>query len=85
MWEPQPLTTLRASKACRGENFTFTQTLQDCVASSVLYDAEAKKIPLYTLKKKLSLPLIKHRTMKTGRGVEVGLHALLTSILDDGE
>jgi hypothetical protein len=24
MWEPQPLTTLRASKACRGENFTFT-------------------------------------------------------------
>jgi hypothetical protein len=27
MWEPQPLTTLRASKACRGENFTFTFTL----------------------------------------------------------
>jgi hypothetical protein len=25
MWEPQPLTTLRASKACRGENFTFTK------------------------------------------------------------
>jgi hypothetical protein len=24
MWDPQPLTTLRASKACRGENFTFT-------------------------------------------------------------
>jgi hypothetical protein len=24
MWEPQPLTTLRASKTCRGENFTFT-------------------------------------------------------------
>jgi hypothetical protein len=24
MWEPQPLTTLRTSKACRGENFTFT-------------------------------------------------------------
>jgi hypothetical protein len=24
MWEPQPLTTLRASKSCRGENFTFT-------------------------------------------------------------
>jgi hypothetical protein len=24
MWEPQPLTILRASKACRGENFTFT-------------------------------------------------------------
>jgi hypothetical protein len=24
MWEPQPLTTLRASEACRGENFTFT-------------------------------------------------------------
>jgi hypothetical protein len=24
MWETQPLTTLRASKACRGENFTFT-------------------------------------------------------------
>jgi hypothetical protein len=24
MWEPQPLTNLRASKACRGENFTFT-------------------------------------------------------------
>jgi hypothetical protein len=23
MWEPQPLTTLRASKACMGENFTF--------------------------------------------------------------
>jgi hypothetical protein len=23
MWEPQPLTTLRASKACRGENFTL--------------------------------------------------------------
>jgi hypothetical protein len=23
MWEPQPLTILRASKACRGENFTF--------------------------------------------------------------
>jgi hypothetical protein len=23
MWEPQLLTTLRASKACRGENFTF--------------------------------------------------------------
>jgi hypothetical protein len=23
MWEPQPLTTLRASKTCRGENFTF--------------------------------------------------------------
>jgi hypothetical protein len=23
MWEPEPLTTLRASKACRGENFTF--------------------------------------------------------------
>jgi hypothetical protein len=26
MWEPQPLTTLRASKACRRENFTFTFT-----------------------------------------------------------
>jgi hypothetical protein len=26
MWKPQPLTTLRASKACRGENFTFTFT-----------------------------------------------------------
>jgi hypothetical protein len=24
MWVPQPLTTLRASKACRGENLTFT-------------------------------------------------------------
>jgi hypothetical protein len=24
MWEPQPLITLRASKACRRENFTFT-------------------------------------------------------------
>jgi hypothetical protein len=23
MWEPQPLTTLRASKAFRGENLTF--------------------------------------------------------------
>jgi hypothetical protein len=23
MWEPQPLTSLRASQACRGENFTF--------------------------------------------------------------
>jgi hypothetical protein len=23
MWEPQPLTTLRSSKSCRGENFTF--------------------------------------------------------------
>jgi hypothetical protein len=23
MWELQSLTTLRASKACRGENFTF--------------------------------------------------------------
>jgi hypothetical protein len=23
MWEPQPLTTLTASKACRGENFTY--------------------------------------------------------------
>jgi hypothetical protein len=23
MWEPQPLTALRASKACRGENFTL--------------------------------------------------------------
>jgi hypothetical protein len=23
MWEAQPLTTLRASKACRGENFTL--------------------------------------------------------------
>jgi hypothetical protein len=23
MWEPQPLTTLRAFKACRGENFTL--------------------------------------------------------------
>jgi hypothetical protein len=23
MWEPQPLTTLRASKACRRENFTL--------------------------------------------------------------
>jgi hypothetical protein len=23
MWDPQPLTTLRASKDCRGENFTF--------------------------------------------------------------
>jgi hypothetical protein len=23
MWEPQLLTTLRASKACRGENFTL--------------------------------------------------------------
>jgi hypothetical protein len=23
MWEPQPLTTLRPSKACRGENFTL--------------------------------------------------------------
>jgi hypothetical protein len=26
MWEPQPLTTLRAFKACRGENFTFYLT-----------------------------------------------------------
>jgi hypothetical protein len=26
MWEPQPLTTPRASKACRGKNFTFTFT-----------------------------------------------------------
>jgi hypothetical protein len=26
MWEPQRLTTLRASKACRGENFTFYGT-----------------------------------------------------------
>jgi hypothetical protein len=25
MWEPQPLTTLRASKACRGENFTLLE------------------------------------------------------------
>jgi hypothetical protein len=25
MWEPQPLTTLRASKACREENFTSTE------------------------------------------------------------
>jgi hypothetical protein len=24
MWDPQPFTTLRASKACRGENFTVT-------------------------------------------------------------
>jgi hypothetical protein len=23
MWDPQPLTTLRASKACSGKNFTF--------------------------------------------------------------
>jgi hypothetical protein len=23
MWEPQPLTILRAFKACRGENFTL--------------------------------------------------------------
>jgi hypothetical protein len=32
MWEPQPLTTLRASKACRGENFTFLIRLiyMDC-------------------------------------------------------
>jgi hypothetical protein len=29
MWEPQPLTTLRASKACRGESFTFTFTICD--------------------------------------------------------
>jgi hypothetical protein len=28
MWEPQPLTTLRVSKACRGENFTFLR--KDC-------------------------------------------------------
>jgi hypothetical protein len=28
MWEPQPLTTLRASKACRGENFTFYHTVK---------------------------------------------------------
>jgi hypothetical protein len=32
MWEPQPLTTLRASKACRGEKFTFTFTF-----SSILH------------------------------------------------
>jgi hypothetical protein len=25
MWEPRRLTTLRASKACRGENFTFKE------------------------------------------------------------
>jgi hypothetical protein len=24
MWEPQPLTALKASKACRGENFNLT-------------------------------------------------------------
>jgi hypothetical protein len=29
MWEPQPLTTLRASKACRGENFTFLPYLEE--------------------------------------------------------
>jgi hypothetical protein len=29
MWEPQPLTTLRASKACRGENFTFYITRKE--------------------------------------------------------
>jgi hypothetical protein len=27
MWEPQPLTTLRASKACRGENFKLPALL----------------------------------------------------------
>jgi hypothetical protein len=27
MWEPQPLTTLRASKACRGENFILQITI----------------------------------------------------------
>jgi hypothetical protein len=37
MWEPQPLTTLRASKACRGENFTFfTNTANDSVAISIM-------------------------------------------------
>jgi hypothetical protein len=33
MWEPQPLTTLRASKACRGENFTFTLFNDSCIGS----------------------------------------------------
>jgi hypothetical protein len=28
MWEPEPLTTLKAPKACRGENFTFNFSLK---------------------------------------------------------
>jgi hypothetical protein len=48
MWEPQPLTTLRASKACRGENFTFT--LNDFIMKGkmvlVIKDPSVQSLPL---------------------------------------
>jgi hypothetical protein len=39
MWEPQPLTTLRTSKACRGENFTFYK-----LSPLVIADIERKAV-----------------------------------------
>jgi hypothetical protein len=36
MWEPQPLTTLRASKACRGENLNL---LDVCITITVDYNS----------------------------------------------
>jgi hypothetical protein len=41
MWEPEPLTTLRASKACRGENFTFTfYLIKDSVSIKISITSE---------------------------------------------
>jgi hypothetical protein len=37
MWEPQPLTTLRDSKACRGENFTFYLLLLETQVSRSVF------------------------------------------------
>jgi hypothetical protein len=37
MWEPQPLTTLRASKACRGENFTLQHINQRLHLLSLIF------------------------------------------------
>jgi hypothetical protein len=45
MWEPQPLTTLRASKACRGENFTLTASYVENIS---VIDTKFAVSQLYT-------------------------------------
>jgi hypothetical protein len=44
MWDPQPLTTLRASKVCRGENFTFTYSYLDRTWANKTFWAEWEEI-----------------------------------------
>jgi hypothetical protein len=44
MWEPQPLTTLRAPKACRGENFTFFTLLCTVLGERILLKCILKEM-----------------------------------------